>query len=60
MNTSSVSAQTLTNGTIDSGGVVVNADPGVNTFVGVELSDGDTVTLTYTASGGDFLVELEF
>jgi hypothetical protein len=58
--TRTVSQETLTNGTIDSGGVVVNSDPGVNTFVGVELSDGDVITLTYTASGGDFLVELEF
>lgn len=58
--TRTVSAQFLTNGTIDSGGVVVNSDPGVNTFVGVSLSDGDVITLTYTASGGDFLVELEF
>lgn len=58
--TRTVSAQTLTNGSIDTGGVVVNAAPGVNTFVGVSLSDGDTVELTYTAAGGDFLVELEF
>ena len=58
--TRTVTNQTLTNGTIDTGGVVVNAAAGVNTFVGVSLSDGDTVELTYTASGGDFLVELEF
>jgi hypothetical protein len=58
--TRTVSAETLTNGSIDTGGVVVNAAAGVNTFVGVSLSDGDTVELTYTASGGDFLVELEF
>jgi hypothetical protein len=58
--TRTVTNQTLTNGSIDTGGVVVNAAAGVNTFVGVSLSDGDTVELTYTASGGDFLVELEF
>jgi len=58
--TRTVTSQTLTNGTIDTGGVVVNAAAGVNTFVGVSLSDGDTVEITYTASGGDFLVELEF
>ena len=58
--TRTVSAETLTNGSIDTGGVVVNAAAGVNTFVGVSLSDGDTVELTYTASGGDFLAELEF
>ncbi len=56
-----VATQVLTDGSIDPGGVVINAAPGVNTFVGATLADGDTVEVTFTPTGANpFIIDLSF
>ena len=56
-----VATQVLTDGSIDPGGVVINAAPGVNTFVGATLADGDTVVVTFTPTGANpFIIDLSF
>ena len=55
-----VVSQSLIGGSIDTGGVVINAASGINTFLGSTLAHTDIVSVTYTPTSNYMTIELEF